>query len=198
LDSAAGGQRVLDGPVASERYVGGLDFGGETEGADATVLTIARLAPNGDLEVVAWQAWQGATAATLLRELPPEVERWRLARLHADATGMGQPLVSLLAGRLGRALHGVTFSATSKSEMGWLMRTAAATGRLRLPADNGSAWWTMAMEEYASCMGELRDGQRMTWGALPGMHDDFVASLALCLDAAEQVGAARVAVGRSR
>lgn len=198
LASITGGHGVLDGPVAGERYVGGLDFGGETEHADATVLTIGRVTGEGGVEVVAWQHWQGAEASTLTRELPLEAARWRLARLHADATGMGQPLVSILTKPLGRALHGVTFSANSKSEMGWLMRTAAETGRLRLPADNGSVSWSLAMEEYAACMGELREGQRMGWGAPQGKHDDFVASLALCLDAAEQVGAARVAVGRGR
>lgn len=198
LGAITGGHQVLDGPLAGERYVGGLDFGGETEQADATVLTIARVARDGRMEVVAWQHWQGADAATLMRELPPEVERWRLARLHGDATGMGQPLVSLLTKNVGRALHGVTFSANSKSELGWLMRTSAETGRLRLPADNGSVSWSLAMDEYTACMGELRNGQRMTWNAPQGLHDDFVASLALCLDAAEHVGPPRVAVGRGR
>lgn len=198
LERMIGGHCMLDGPVAGERYVGGLDFGGETETADATVLTIARVARDGGVEVVAWQHWQGAAAATLLTEVPPEVVRWRLERIHADATGMGQPLVSMLAKHIGRALHGVTFTAVSKSELGWLMRTTAETGRLRLPADNGSVSWSLAMQEYAACLGELREGRRMTWEAPRGLHDDFVASLALCLDAARDVGAERVAVGRGR
>ncbi len=198
LETLRGNHTLLDGPMPGERYVGGLDLGGETEGADATVLTIARVLRGGAVEVVGWRSWEGASAASLIREVAEEARYWRLERLHADSTGMGQPIVSLLARSLGKVIHGVNFSATSKSELGWLMRTAASTGRLSFPADNGSMVWTLAMDEYAACNSELRDGQRIGWAAPPGLNDDFVASLALCLDAAEQLGAARVARGRGR
>ncbi|HMO94753.1 MAG TPA: hypothetical protein PKD27_01455 [Tepidiformaceae bacterium] len=194
----AGEHLVLGAPQEGERYVGGLDIGGEKAGADATVLTIGRIVSGGSVEIVAWCSWEGTETATVLESVVAEAVHWRLALLCADATGMGQPIVSLLARDLGHVMHGVTFSAPSKSELGWLMRTAADTRRLRFPKDDGSMTWRTAMDEYSACLSELEPGQRISWAAPAGMHDDYVASLALVLRAAKEAGEARVARGRAR
>lgn len=198
LAAITGGHARMQAPAPGERYVGGLDFGGEGEHSDATVLTIGRLAEGGRVEVVAWVEWRGASSPLLVAEIPAELAHWRLERVHADSTGMGQPLVGMLQKQSGNVLHGVTFSSQSKSAMGRAMQTAVATGRLALPADDGSALWAKAMEEYGDCLAVLESGESLRWFAPAGQHDDFVASLALMLNAAEAAGPSRVAVGKRR
>ena len=198
LEAICGEHVRLHQPLAGERYVGGLDFGGDGANADATVLTIGRIGAAGSVDVVTWLEWRGADSSLLLRELAEELAHWRLERVSADSTGLGQPLVGMLKKQAGNAVHGVAFSAQSKSEMGWAMQTAAATGSLRLPADDGSAAWTKAMAEYGDCLAVLEPGRQLRWYAPPGRHDDYVASLALLLHAAEHAGPSRVAVGKRR
>ena len=195
LVSLRGSHPVLAGPLEGERYVGGLDFGGAGEGADATVLTIARLAGS-RCEVVAWHAWQGAPFNAIVGEVVGAARRWGLERLAADETGLGGPLVARLREPLGRSVVGVVFSASSKSELGWGLVGAAGSGRLVLPRDDGSREWRRAWDEVEVCRRHLRPGGQLGWGAPPGKHDDYVASLALCLWAADSAPAPRIARGR--
>ncbi len=64
---------------------------------------------------------------------------------------------------------------------------AARTGRLTLPRDDGSPEAARFRDELAACSASLVSGGRLTWGNERG-HDDYVASLALCLHAAETAG----------
>jgi hypothetical protein len=195
LVSLRGSHPVFGGPVAGERYVGGLDFGGAGEGADATVLTVARLAGR-RCEVVAWHAWQGAPFNAIVGEVAGTARRWGLERLAADETGLGGPLVARLRELLGRRVVGVVFSASSKSELGWGLVGAAGSARLALPRDDGSLEWRRAWGEVETCRRYLRPGGQLGWGAPPGRRDDYVASLALCLWAADSAPAPRIARGR--
>ena len=195
LEGMRGSHAVLAGPRPGERYVGGLDFGGPGEGADATVLTIARVV-GGRCEVVGWRWWRGVAYGALAAGIAAEVRVWGLERLVADDTGLGGPLVARLGESLGRCVVGFTFTSVSKSELGWELVGAAATGRLVLPAADGSRAWRRAHEELGACRRYLRAGGQLAWSAPPGSHDDAVASLALCLHAASRLPAQRVARGR--
>lgn len=185
----------LDAPQAGERYVVGLDFGGEGAHADATVATIARVAEGG-CQVVAHAAWRAQPFAQVVAALEALCKRWRPERVCADATGMGAPLCAQLAPVLGDALEPFTFTSASKSELGYALIAAAGTGRLSLysPADSDEARACRA--ELRACRARHAAGGLLRWEAPTGMHDDYVASLALCLRAFSHVGAPRVARGR--
>ena len=161
------------------------------------MLTIARLGVNG-CEVVEHVAWRGAAFTTVVAGVVEVARQWRLERLCADATGMGAPLVSRIGELAGRRVEPFVFSATSKSELGYALIAAAETGRLRLYADDGSAEARLCREELRACRANLHSRQSIQWAAPAGGHDDFVASLALCLHAAMGVPAPRIATGRRR
>ena len=202
LAALEGGHEPLAEPEPGERYVAGLDFGGEGEDADATVLTIARVDASADpgasvCRVVAQREWRGAPYARVLDDVRALDRRWRFDRVSADATGLGAPLVAQLRPQLGHRLDEVVFTAASKSALGYGLLAAARTGRLALPRDDGSPEAARCRVELAACEASLVTGGRLSWGNDRG-HDDYVVSLALCLRAAESAGAPRVAVGRGR
>ncbi len=202
LDSAQlaalrGTHELLPGPRAGERYAAGLDFGGKGAGADSTVLTIARIEEN-RCEVVGWRSWRSAPLHSIAAEVAAAARHWGVERLVADETGLGAPLVAQLQQLLGRIVVGLVFTTASKSELGWALIGAAGSGRLALPAEDASPDSRRAWEELRACRRNLRAGGQVAWSAPPGKHDDYVASLALCLRAAETAGPARIALGRSR
>lgn len=200
LAALEGGHEPLSAPEAGERYVAGLDFGGEGEDADATVLTIARAEASGGASacrVVALREWRGEPYARVLDGVRALDRLWRFDRVCVDATGLGAPLAAQLRPQFGARLDEFTFTAASKSALGYALLAAARTGRLALPRDDGGPEAARCREELASCEASLAGGGRLAWGAARG-HDDYVASLALCLRAAESAGPPRVAVGRGR
>jgi hypothetical protein len=197
LAALRGTHDTLSRARPGERYVGGLDFGGAGANADATVLTIARLEGH-RCEVVAWRSWRSAPFQAIAAEVAAAASAWGLERLVADETGLGAPLVAQLQQILGRTVVGLVFTAASKSELGWALIGAAGSGRLALPAADGSADWRHAWDEVHACRRQLRPGGQVAWSAPPGRHDDYVASLALCLRAAETAGLPRLARGRTR
>ncbi len=182
-------------PRPGERYVGGLDLGGEGQGADATVLSIARLA--GDrCEVAELAAWRSAPFEAVQREVIALARRWRLERLSVDATGLGAPLAKGLAAALGPRVEPFVFTTQSKSALGFALLAAVETGRFALFAADGSAEAAACRAELRGCRASHRGGRLWWWGE--GLNDDYVASLALCLRAAESTGGPRLAVGRPR
>ncbi len=198
LEALRGTHPALSVPAPGERYVGGLDFGGEGADPDATVLSLARVGADGGCEVVALLRWRGAAFARVVELAAAECGRWRVERLCADATGMGGPLCAQLERELGARLERVTFTSASKSAMGFDLLAGANTGRLRLFADDGSPAFAACLDELAACRSALGEGGALRWFAPPGGHDDFVASLALCLRAAQGIRPPRVATGRRR
>jgi Terminase RNaseH-like domain len=195
IEALRGMHATLGCPSPGERYAAGLDFAGESAGADRTVLTIARVV-EGRCEVVALRSWQSAPFGQMTDEAAAEVRRWRVERVCTDATGMGAPLSARLAADLGPRLERVTFTAAAKSAMGYEMLAAANTGRLALFADDGSAEFARCLRELRACRSAPAAGQSLRWFAPPGEHDDYVVSLALCLRAASGVRPPRVAIGR--
>ncbi|MBA4179831.1 MAG: hypothetical protein C0506_04510 [Anaerolinea sp.] len=198
LTALAGAHPRLDTPMVGERYVGGLDFGGDGGDADATVLTIARAAGE-RCEVVAHVSWQGADFGVLEAGVMAEATRWRLERLCADSTGLGAPIAARVAAQLGdRVIERVVFTAQSKSELGYALLAAANTGRITLHSDDGSPELGRCLRQLRECRAGYRLNRQMWWEAPPGGHDDYVASLVLCLRAAEGLGPSRMARGRGR
>jgi hypothetical protein len=191
-----GGHERLAAPCPGERYVAGLDFGGPGDAADRTVLTIARLA-GACCEVVQHVAWRGASFAATAEGVATLARAWRVERLCADATGLGAPLAEQLARDLGPCVEPVVFTAPLKSALGYALLAAAETGTLALYADDGSPEASTCRAELRSCEADLRPNRQLGWSARSG-HDDYVASLALCLKAAQEAGPARVALGRRR
>jgi hypothetical protein len=189
----------LHEPVAHERYVAGLDLGGDGARADASVLTVARVAPGGRCEVVELRAWQGTPIGVLGAQVAEEARHWRLERLVVDATGMGVGLWDGLARELpSTEVERFVFRSDSKSDLGYRLLSAADGGRLALFANDGTP-------EALACRGELRrcrrkqaPGGMMRWAAPGNEHDDYVISLALALHAAQAAGEPRVATGRRR
>ncbi|MBI2767467.1 MAG: hypothetical protein HYX53_16350 [Chloroflexi bacterium] len=186
----------LASPRAGERYVAGLDCGGEGERADASVLTIARLR-EGRCEVVQHARWRSARYGTMAGDVAALARQWRFERLCVDATGLGGPLAAQLAEALGPRVEPVVFTAASKSAMGYALIAAAETGSLAFYRDDGSAEAAGCRAELAACSADLRAGGGLRWGATRG-HDDYAASMALCLQAARDAGSPRVARGRFR
>jgi terminase large subunit-like protein len=191
----------LDSPVAGETYVGGLDVAGEAAeaasaaGHDATVLTVARViegerAPN--IEVVAHYAWTGVVHGALQSSIAALAQEWRLRRLVVDATGIGEPVASMLAASLGSArVQALKLTADSKSSLGYALLAAVNAGRLRLHAGRD----TDAVEsrrQLEHCRAVYRPNQMLRFfvDERDG-HDDYVISLALVVAAAGTSGPRR-------
>jgi hypothetical protein len=200
-----GAHARLDGPVAGETYVGGLDVAGEATpaspaaGHDATVLTVGRVAEGEggpSLEVVAHYAWTGAGHAALHTSMVSLVREWRLQRLFVDATGIGEPLASMLASALGSArVLGVKLTAESKSRLGYGLLTAVSGGRLRLYA-GADAEALECRRQLERCRAAYRpNGTLRFFVDERDGHDDYVVSLALAV-AAAGTGGPRRARGR--
>jgi hypothetical protein len=197
LARLGGGHRRLDGPLPGERYVAGLDFAGDREGGDATVLTIARVQASGRAEVVCFARWLAVDYAVLLQDLIARARGWRLERLCVDGSGLGNPLGAALERELGPRVERVVFTAGSKSELGYSLMAAANTGTLVLFAADHDPDLERCYAELRACRVQLGESARLDWGAGRG-HDDYPVSLALCLRAAQSLGAPRIAVGRAR
>ena len=188
-------------PLEHERYVGGLDLAGEGANADTVVLTIARVtARDGGAgvgcEVVEHVAWRSRPFAEVVAGCVAVARTWRFEMLCVDATGMGAPITAQLSDALGTRVRPVVFTAGEKSDLGYEMLAAAGTGRLTLYQADGTPESDACRAELRYCTAEFAPGGRLRWSAPGGRHDDFVASLALCLRAAKSAGAPRVAHGR--
>ncbi len=189
-------------------YVAGIDLAGEAEETDdramlspgrqqdSTVVTIAQLdySNTGPLpkqpavrvvEHIDWTGERHANQYARLIDLLRHV--WACKRIVVDATGVGQPVCSFLREALGPAVSPFVFTAPSKSEIGFNLLAAVNSGRLKLYTPDGSrecqTFWTQ-MEKARSF---YRPSQTMNFYVDPSDgHDDFLMSLALVVEAANQ------------
>ncbi len=182
-------------------YVGGLDFGGEGKiSADSTVLTIAEVSEIGGsrlVNVVQHYVWTGYPFTLLLQNVADIAKGWGLRRLAADATGLGAPLVASLKQSLGHRVVPVVFTATSKSELGFNLLAAGGTGGLQIYAHDTSPECAECWKELKAAAADYKPNRTLNFYVDPSKgHDDYVMSLALCVEAARK-WEPRAAVGFS-
>jgi hypothetical protein len=113
--------------------------------------------------------------------------RWNCAQVAFDSTGLGAAPCELLRRRMGGRVRPFLFTAASKSALGYDLLAAVNGGRVKMwvaGADDreSNAFWAQVRAARRS----VHEGGRLGWGARSG-HDDYVASLALCLRAAESL-----------
>jgi len=197
-------------PAAGETYVAGLDIGGQGQGHDATVLTIARVVPAASsalvqeprLEIVEHVAFDGEPHDAVLARLADVLGSvWRVRRLAVDATGLGETLARFLARALGEdVVRPFKFTAESKSRLGFALLAAVNGGRLKGYAADGSGEYTAFWREVELARVAYRPNQTMNFFVPPSEgHDDYLVSLALALEAARDLDPRpRVARGRVR
>ena len=187
-------------PQADAHYVAAVDVAGEESGAaqsggnssrDSTVVLIGERVWRHDpvlgcaLPVVAIAnayQWTGLPTteqyARLVRLLG---EEWRVQRAVIDATGLGDALARFLRARLGDdRIEPFTFTAQSKSALGYDLRTLVGGGRLQLWADDGSPEYRECWRQVRRCQLTLHPGNRIGFHVPAGRgHDDYVSALAL-------------------
>jgi hypothetical protein len=115
-----------------------------------------------------------------------------------DATGVGAGVSSFLVGALPGAVRPFTFSAASKSALGYGLLAAINGGRLQAYADDGSPESREFWEELRLARSTLHENQRLSFYVDPHEgHDDLLISAALAVEAAA-TAQPRAAHGRSR
>ena len=112
---------------------------------------------------------------------------WHCRKVVIDATGVGQPVSSFLRQSLGSPVAPFIFTQASKSELGFSLLAAINSGRLKMYAGDGSAECQEFWFEMERAKSHYRPSHTMNFyvDASQG-HDDFLMSLALLVEAANQ------------
>ncbi len=189
-------------------YVAGIDLAGEAEEAedeflraikprqDSTVVTIGELdfaAGNETIKqpgvkVVEHYWWTGRKHAELYPQLIDLLKNaWHCRRIVVDATGVGEPVSSFLRQALGSRVTPFTFTQRSKSELGFNLLAAVNSGRLKMYRSDSSLEYQEFWLEMEGAKSQYRPNQTMNFYVDPSRgHDDFLMSLALMVEAANQ------------
>jgi hypothetical protein len=124
-------------------------------------------------------------------------DRWQLRRLVVDATGIGEGLASALATLpRGPEVVRLRLSQERKSALGYALQAAAAGGRLRLHAPDATPEYREFRLQLERARAVYRPNRTLAFDVDPAEgHDDYLLSLALCVEAASGV-TPRLAVGR--
>ena len=200
-------------------YVAGIDLAGEAEveeGAyltglkprqDSTVVTIGELdfsicddvQKQAGIRVVEHYCWTGEKHARLYPRLVDILKNvWHCRKVVVDATGIGQPVSSFLRKALGSKVSAFTFTPRAKSELGFNLLAAINSGRLKVYKGDGSEEEQEFWLEMERAKSQYRPSQTMNFYVDPAQgHDDFLISLALLVEAANQYEP-KTAVGRVR
>ncbi len=208
LIDVAGEDEGAVGDACSRWYEEGL----KNPGRDATALTVVEV----DVSTVADELirkptyrpverrlWTGVKHTRLYAEIKALAERWQARQVVIDATGVGAGLASFLEKALPGRVTPFTFSAASKSQLGWDFLGIVDSGRWQeSPAadeaarkhphasPNPNALSTLFFQQLSFCQYEILPGpeKRMRWGVPDGtrdpatgeaVHDDLVVSAAL-------------------
>lgn len=186
-------------PQAATVYAAVLDVGGEDEAAhDVLVRDLER--PGRDFtachivavdlgalhdplvgrpryRVVETRAWHGTRVAALLGQLRAFLLPWGPRFVVADATGVGQGLVSTLAAasNFGERVVPFVFTALSKARLGSAFLSVVETGRFHYYADDDEDarvfWRECAYCAYSIPEGEGAIDRRLRWGVPDGQRD---------------------------
>jgi len=195
-------------PEPNRVYVAGIDLAGEAEeeeGArlralkprqDSTVDTMGELdvsvcdggQKQPGVKVVEHYWWTGRKHTELYPQLVDILKSvWHCRKVVVDATGVGQPVSSFLRQSLGSRVFPFTFTAQSKSELGFNLLAAINSGRLKMYSGEGSLEYQEFWFEMETAKSQYRPSQTMNFYVDPTQgHDDFLMSLALVVEAASQ------------
>ncbi|MDO8751294.1 MAG: hypothetical protein Q7K03_09160 [Dehalococcoidia bacterium] len=204
-------------PTQGKTYVAAIDLAGgaSSDGSpqsedrnphrDSTVVTMGELdfdaadpfTGEPQVRIVEHAWWTGVAPASLYPQLVDLLQRvWRCRRLVVDATGLGQGTASFLERGLGSGVvEPFIFTAQSKSRLGFDLLAAINGGRLKMYAAEGSKEHQEFWKQIEQAQSYYRPNRTMNFLVNPSRgHDDFLASLALLVKAAQYTP--RVARGR--
>jgi len=189
-------------------YVAGIDLAGEAEEIedaylrslqprrDSTVITIGELdysiindiQKQPGLKIVEHYRWTGAKHTDLYVQILDILKKvWGCKRIVIDATGVGQPVASFLRQALGSHLVPFTFTAPSKSGLGFSLIAAVNSGRLKMYTADGSPEYQEFWFEIDNAWSQYRANRTLNFSVDPSKgHDDFLMSLALVMEAANK------------
>jgi hypothetical protein len=112
---------------------------------------------------------------------------WKCKKVVVDATGVGQPVSSFLRQSLGSRVSPFAFTAQSKSELGFNLLAAVNSGSLKVYAGDASPEYQEFWSEMEMAKSQYRPSHTMNFYVDPAQgHDDFLMSLALVVEAANQ------------
>lgn len=188
-------------------YVAGIDLAGEAEvtgdleltvgGRDATVITVAEIGYPDEsdtikeplINVVEHYCWVGKKHPALYRQMVDILKNsWGCSRIVVDATGVGEAVASFLRNALGTRVVPFKFSQTSKSTLGFNLLAAVNSGRLKLYEGDGSDDYRELLFELERARDVCRPNQTINFYVDPSEgHDDYLMSLALCVEAASRL-----------
>jgi hypothetical protein len=203
-----GGHMRIHQPEAGKTYVAGIDLAGEAEeeaGAylralkprqDSTVVTIGELdfsvcddiQKQPGVKIVEHYWWTGRKHVELYPQLVDILKNlWHCRKVVVDATGVGQPVGSFLKQSLGSRIIPFTFTAQSKSGLGFNLLASINSGRLKMYEGDGSTEYQQFWFEMGKAKSQYRPSQTINFYVDPAEgHDDFLMSLALLVEAANQ------------
>ena len=193
-------------PLPGRVYVAGIDLAGEVEepanggiravkpSRDSTVVTIGELRSLDDglgsklptLSVVEHFWWtekpHTETFSTLVHLLKMV---WGCRRVVVDATGVGAGVAAFLRKSLGTSIvKPFTFTARSKSDLGFDLLAAINSGRLHMYKLDGSPESHEFWSQISKARSVIRPNQTINFFVEPSQgHDDFLSSLALLVSA---------------
>ena len=172
---------------------------------NATALTIVEvdLSSLGDevvraptYKVVGRRSWGGVSHTTIYGEMRALADLWHPRFAVVDATGVGVGLTSFLSKALPGRVLPYTFTAKSKSDLGWNFLAVCDTGRFKdHRSDPGSPEQAEFWNQLAYVQYEAEENKMLKWSVPDGtrdpasgdlVHDDLVISAALCAALDEQ------------
>ena len=193
-------------PSRGKIYVAGIDLAGEAEEVDdaqlrslkprrdSTVITIGELdysivdeiQKQPGIKIVEHYRWTGTKHTELYSQLVDILKNvWKCKKIVVDATGVGQPVASFLRQAIGPQVIPFTFTALSKSELGFNLMAVVNSGRLKMYIGDGSKEYQEFWSEIDKAKSQYRANQTMNFYVDPSKgHDDFLMSLALVMEAA--------------
>ena len=193
-------------PDKGKIYIAGIDLAGEAEESDeerlslknprqdSTVMTVGELdfSRCNDIQkqpvirIVEHYCWTGRKHSDLYGQLIDIIKDvWICRRVVVDSTGVGQPVYSFLRKALGSKIVRFTFTASSKSELGYSLLAAINSGGLKMYSGDGSEEYRRFWTEMEKARSRYRANQTMNFYVEPAQgHDDFLMSLALLVKAA--------------
>jgi hypothetical protein len=194
-------------PETGKKYIAGIDIAGESEEGDeaklsvinprqdSTVITIGELdfsrcnefQKQPVIRIVEHYCWTGKKHSDLYGQLIDIIKSvWNCRRIVVDSTGVGQPVYSFLRQALGSKIIPFTFTAGSKSELGYGLLAAVNSGGLKMYAGDGSEEYHRFWTEMETARSRYRANRTMNFYVEPSQgHDDFLMSMALLVKAAE-------------